>query len=107
MILEKIYNSLDALSEQHGIHKIETIDNTFIACSGINILEREMDDRLISNHHCVRVTDFAFKVSEYANTVQLRNGRRLKVKIGIHLGEVFGGVIGEIKPHFTIIGGTL
>ena len=66
-----------------------------------------MDDRLISNHHCVRVTDFAFKVNEYANTVQLRNGRRLKVKIAIHLGEVFGGVIGEIKPHFTIIGGTL
>ena len=83
MILEKIYNSFDVLSEQHGIHKIEAIDNTFIACSGINILESDIDDRLIGNHHCVRVTDFAFKVNEYANTVVLRNGRRLKINISI------------------------
>ena len=86
VILEKIYNSFDVLTEQHGIHKIEAIDNTFIACSGINELDRDIDDRLIGNHPSVRVTDFAFKINEYANTMILRNGRRLKINIAIHLG---------------------
>lgn len=55
----------------------------------------------------MRVIDFAFKVNEFANTIVFKNGKRLKLKIAVHSGEIYGGVIGEVKPHFTIIGYTL
>ena len=102
-LLDKVYNAFDALCEQHGIQKIETVGKTFIACGGLKICEREVDNRLLGSHHSVRVTDFAFRVQEYANTMPLRSGQKLRVKIAIHIGEVFGGVIGEIKPQFTLL----
>ena len=106
-LLDKVYNAFDALCEQHGIQKIETVGKTFIACGGLKICEREVDTRLLGSHHSVRVTDFALRVQGYAATMPLRNGQKLRVKIGIHMGEVIGGVIGEIKPQFTLLGNTV
>ena len=79
----------------------------FTACGGLKICEREVDTKLLGSHHSVRVTDLAFRVHGYASTIPLKNGKKLKVKIAIHIGEVVGGVIGETKPSFTLLGNTV
>ncbi len=42
--------------------------------------------------------DYAFEMLGVANSIKLKSGSKLKVKIGIHTGEVVKGVVGETKP---------
>ena len=37
----------------------------------------------------------------------LKNDRRLSIKFGINQGPIVSGVIGEIKPQYSIFGETL
>lgn len=37
----------------------------------------------------------------------LKDGSPVKVKIGIHSGQVISGVVGENKPQFSLIGDTV
>lgn len=37
----------------------------------------------------------------------LKDGSPVKVKIGIHTGNVISGVVGENKPQFSLIGDTV
>ena len=78
-----------------------------MACGGLKVCERDIDSRLLGSHHSVRVVDFAFVVQQYVNTVVLKNGDKLSVKIGIHTGDVISGVVGETKPQFSLIGDTV
>ena len=69
-----------------------------MACGGLKVVEKDIDNRLLCSHHTVRVTDFACSVLQYVSTQTLRNGMKLQVKVGIHTGEVIAGVVGETKP---------
>ena len=106
-LLDKAYNAFDQLCEQYGIQKVETVGKTYMACGGLKVCERDIDSRLLGSHHSVRVVDFACVVQQYANTISLKNGEKLSVKIGIHTGEVISGVVGETKPQFSLIGDTV
>ena len=78
-----------------------------MACGGLKVSERDNDSRLQSSHHSVRVVDFACIVQNYINTISLKNGEKLSVKIGIHTRQVISGVVGETKPQFSLIGDTV
>jgi class 3 adenylate cyclase len=78
-----------------------------MACGGLKYAEKKIDARLLNRHHSVRVTDFAMEACNYAQTIYLKNGKRLEVKIGIHTGLVISGVVGETKPQFSLIGDTV
>ena len=97
-LLDRVYNTFDSLCEQHGLQKIETVGKTYMACGGLKVVEKDIDNRLLGSHHSVRVTDFACNVQSYVHTQALRNSKKLSVKIGIHIGEVIAGVVGETKP---------
>jgi class 3 adenylate cyclase len=57
-----------------------------------------MDQRLLNKHHSVRVADFAINILNFIKRQTLKDGQRVKVKIGIHSGKVISGVVGENKP---------
>jgi hypothetical protein len=69
-----------------------------MACGGLKIVESKIDSRLLGNHFSVRVVDYAFEMLGVANSIKLKTGGKLKVKIGIHTGDVVTGVVGETKP---------
>jgi len=106
-LLDRVYNAFDSLCEQHGLQKIETVGKTYMACGGLKVVEKDIDNRLLGSHHSVRVTDFACSVQSYVHTQTLRNSKKLSVKMGIHTGEVIAGVVGETKPQFSLIGPTI
>jgi class 3 adenylate cyclase len=58
-LLDRVYNTFDSLCEQHGLQKIETVGKTYMACGGLKVVEKDIDNRLLGSHHSVRVTDFA------------------------------------------------
>mmetsp|Transcript_20117 Transcript_20117/g.19081 ORF Transcript_20117/g.19081 Transcript_20117/m.19081 type:complete len:146 (-) Transcript_20117:1871-2308(-) len=106
-LLDHVYNAFDQLCEQHGLQKIETVGKTYMACGGLKVIENKMDQRLLSKHHCERVTNFAFDIQGFIHSQGLRNKSQLEVKIGIHTGNVIAGVVGDNKPQFSLIGDTV
>ena len=69
-----------------------------MACAGLKIIENKIDQRLLGNHCSVRAVDYAFEMQNFVNSITLKTGQKMKVKIGIHTGEVISGVVGETKP---------
>jgi len=69
-----------------------------MACGGLKSAEKKIDQRLLNRHHSVRVTDYAMELQNYCKNTYLKNGKNLDIQIGINTGQVFSGVIGEVKP---------
>jgi len=99
-----VYNGLDNLCEQYGIQVIDTAGKAFVACGGLKFFEKNLDPRLLTSYHTVRVIEFAVKAQTFVNSITLHDGRVASIKIGIHTGSVLYGIIGDIKPQFSIIG---
>jgi len=78
-----------------------------MACGGLKSAEKKIDSRLLNRHHSVRVTDFAMEISNFVKNTYLKNGKVLEIRIGIHTGHIISGVVGEIKPQFSLIGDTV
>mmetsp|Transcript_24990 Transcript_24990/g.38803 ORF Transcript_24990/g.38803 Transcript_24990/m.38803 type:complete len:331 (-) Transcript_24990:1097-2089(-) len=78
-----------------------------MACAGLQSSEKQIDQKLLNKHHSVRVTDFALSLLKVLSMKRLKQGRPLLLKIGIHSGSVISGVVGEIKPQFSLIGDTV
>lgn len=106
-LLEKVYDGLDNFCEQFAVQKLESAGRTYIACGGLKVCESEVDPRLLGNHHSVRVSDFACSAVSFVNSITLKDGKRLKIQVGIHTGEAIVGILGDIKPQFSLIGQTL
>ena len=60
-LLEKVFNGLDSLCEQYGLQVIDTVGKTFVACGGLKFCEKNLDPRLLTSYHSVRVIEFACK----------------------------------------------
>ena len=103
-LLEKVYNGLDGLCEQYGLQVIDTVGKVFVACGGLKFCEKNLDPRLLTSYHSVRVIEFAVKAQSFVSQITLQDGRKASIKIGIHTGPVMCGVIGDIKPQFSILG---
>ena len=103
-LLEKVYNGLDGLCEQYGLQVIDTVGKVFVACGGLKFCEKNLDPRLLTSYHSVRVIEFAVKAQSFVSQITLQDGRKAGIKIGIHTGAVMCGVIGDIKPQFSILG---
>ena len=69
-----------------------------MACVGLKIVESKIDSKLLGNNFTVRVTDMAVEMLQVASSIKLKTGQKLKLKIGIHTGDVVAGVVGETKP---------
>jgi len=103
-LLEKVFNGLDQLCEQYGLQVIDTVGKAFVACGGLKFCEKNLDPRLLTSHHSVRVIEFACKAQSFLSSITLRDGRKASISIGIHSGSLMCGVMGETKPQFSIVG---
>jgi hypothetical protein len=72
--LDNIYNAFDQLCEQHGLQKIETVGKTYMACGGLKQSEKKVDQRLLNNHHSLRVIEFAQNMLSYIKKQTLKDG---------------------------------
>jgi class 3 adenylate cyclase len=78
--------------------KIETVGDGYLAVAGAP--ER-------NDNHPEAVATIALAMLEAAKKVPLSKGDHVQIRIGIHTGPVFGGVIGEHRFHYAIFGETV
>mmetsp|Transcript_41802 Transcript_41802/g.100699 ORF Transcript_41802/g.100699 Transcript_41802/m.100699 type:complete len:1172 (+) Transcript_41802:71-3586(+) len=104
-LLEKIYAAFDRVSHRHGIFKLETVGDSYVAVAGI--------PEPIEEHAAVAVRfarDCMKKMKESVLKLEVTLGpdtADLDLRIGIHSGQVTAGVLRGERSRFQLFGDTM
>lgn len=94
-LLDELFSRFDALAEQHGVEKIKTIGDAYMAAAGCP----EADSQ-----HAVRMTQFALDLDGVVQRFNRDFATAFKLKVGLSSGAVIGGVIGTKRISFDLWG---
>ena len=97
-LLDELFTALDRLAERHGLEKIKTVGDAYMAVGGLP--EPRPD-------HAEAVAEMALAVREEVPRHLDPGGRPLQVRIGIDTGPVVAGVIGRRKFSYDLWGDTV
>ncbi len=93
--LNEIFKHFDTIALRHGIEKIKTIGDAYMAVCGLPVARED---------HAERMANFATEIQEYCRQGATIAGYTLQVRIGLHCGEVIAGVIGDQKFAYDMWG---
>ena len=92
--LESLFSTFESCARRHGLEKIKTMGDAFLATAG---LLEPVGDPLCTAVSC------ALPISEEAT----RSGRGWQVRSGIHTGPVMAGIVGQERYQFDVWGDTV
>jgi len=87
-LLNDIFTSFDKLADKHGLEKIKTIGDAYMAVAGIPEIQTD---------HAKRTALMALDIKHEMKDFKTSDGTVIKFRIGIDCGAVVAGVIGEKK----------
>lgn len=94
-MLNELYTRFDHQCGFLDIYKVETIGDAYCVAAG---LHRK------SKSHAKPIALMALKMMELSEEVLTPDGRPIKMRIGIHSGSVFAGVVGVRMPRYCLFG---
>ena len=97
-LLDDIFTRFDRLADRHGIEKIKTIGDAWMAASGVP--EPRPD-------HIEAAADLALEMLEVIGDLRERADPPLRLRIGLHAGPVVAGVIGRHRFSYDLWGDTV
>lgn len=96
--LNDVYSEFDSLVQRHGVEKIRTIGDGYMAAAGVPF-EKE--------GHARALVTLALDMKAHFETLPTIHGQEADFRIGISSGSVVGGVIGTYKFQYDIWGDTV
>lgn len=97
-VLDESFSLLDDLAERHGLEKIKTIGDSYMAAAGI---PEPCQD------HAVAAAEFALEARDCLTALFAELNVELGLRIGINSGPVIAGVIGKRKFIYDLWGDTV
>jgi adenylate cyclase len=92
VMLDEIFTSFDALVERHGVEKIKTIGDAYMAVADAGVPAL-----------CQLALDLRDALERYNRA----NGTQLAMRIGIHVGPAVAGVLGTKRFLYDVWGDTV
>jgi len=97
-LLDRLFSEFDRIAAAHGVERIKTIGDAYMAVCGIGSACAD---------HADRAARFALALQARVAELAQESGLALNVRIGLHVGPVIAGVIGTRKPAFDCWGETV
>ncbi len=94
-MLNQLFSGLDAVVIETGLEKIKTIGDSYMAAAGVPEPCADPAHRAVSA---------AVKMFEQLAILNAMHGTAFDLRIGIHVGSVVAGVIGQTKYSYDIWG---
>lgn len=94
-LLNEIVSEFDKLAAKHGVEKIKTIGDAYMAVAGLPDPTHD---------HAERLARMALDMLAIVERVQAETGLRLQMRIGMAAGPVLAGVIGTRKFSYDVWG---
>jgi class 3 adenylate cyclase len=96
-MLDRWFETLDGLADEHGVYKLETIGDAFLAAT--NLLAPQPD-------HAARMARFALAATAAAERTlvdEMDPARgTLQIRAGINSGPCMAAVIGRRNPKYAL-----
>jgi len=97
-LLDRIFTRWDELAIRHGLEKIKTIGDAYMAVAGVPVPQPD---------HAADAARMALEMVESLDGIDGPGGAPLRVRIGIDTGPLVAGVIGRSKFAFDLWGDTV
>lgn len=94
-ILNRVFSGFDELASRHGLEKIKTIGDAYMAVAGVPSARPD---------HAEAAAAMAFDMLAETGRAGAEVGRSLALRIGIHSGPAMAGVIGQRKFAYDLWG---
>ncbi|MDQ3025417.1 MAG: adenylate/guanylate cyclase domain-containing protein [Pseudomonadota bacterium] len=98
-ILNEVFSIFDDMADKHGVEKIKTIGDAYMAAGGL--------DAGAQIHYADAVARMALEMQDKVAEYRKRTGERIEIRIGIGTGPVIAGVIGKKKFIYDMWGDTV
>ena len=100
-LLNTIYKTYDARIDSNDVYKVETINDSYMVCSGIP--ERNGD------RHAAEIANLCLELMFITPGIISPHdpSLRLKIRIGVHTGATTAGVVGSKMPRYCLFGDTV
>lgn len=97
-LLNNLFTRFDNLAQRHGVEKIKTIGDAYMAVTG---LPMENPD------HARIMLDMALDMLDEARKHSRETGKEIRIRVGVNSGPVVAGVIGKSKFIYDLWGDTV
>jgi len=97
-LLNDLFSRFDRLAERHGVEKIKTIGDAYMAAAGVPAARPD---------HAEAAARLALDMREAFEAFRRQHGLRLRLRIGMHSGGLVAGVIGARKFAYDLWGDTV
>jgi class 3 adenylate cyclase len=97
-LLDDLFTRFDKLVDRHGVEKIKTIGDAYMAVAGVPHVQSD---------HASRCVDVALEMLAIVESMSAVSGVKLSLRIGIATGPVIAGVIGQRKMVYDLWGDTV
>ena len=95
-LMDSIFTEFDEISNRHGLEKIKTIGDAYMAVCGAHVKVE---------HHALKTIYAALEMMNIHREIII-SGEKKKMwfRVGLHCGNVVGGIIGENKYSYDLWG---
>ena len=97
-LLNQTFSCFDRLAEHHGLEKIKTIGDAYMAVAGLPDPQP---------HHAQMAAEMALDMQAALANLSQETDHSLEIRIGIHTGPAIAGVIGLKKFAYDLWGDTV
>ncbi|WP_298609440.1 adenylate/guanylate cyclase domain-containing protein [uncultured Thiothrix sp.] len=99
--LKAIFTSIDNCASKHKIEKVKTIGDGYMAVSHHTSLATEEFENVYA------AADFCLEVIDLSKKIFAEMDSPLSLRVGLHMGSAFGGVLGTNRPFYDYWGTTI
>lgn len=97
--INEYFSAFDNIIQKHGIEKIKTIGDSYMAVGGLPTPK---------STHAIDVIKAALEIQEFVRKQKIEKGEHgFDIRIGIHTGPVVAGIVGIKKFAYDIWGDTV
>lgn len=96
-LLNELFSAFDGLLSKFGVYKVETIGDAYMVAAGHDG----------TTDHAKRVVNMGLGMLEAVKSVRPPPNMRLQIRVGVHSGPAFTGVVGQKVPRFCFFGDTV
>ncbi len=97
-LLDQIFSAFDELADRHGLEKIKTIGDAYMAAAGLPFPHHD---------HASAAARMALNMHKAIEKFSRQSQRVLQMRIGICTGPVIAGIIGQNKFIYDLWGDTV
>ena len=105
ILLESVFKAFDELAQRHGIFKVETVGDCYVAACGV---PQPRDDHAVAMaRFAVRCAQTMYRVTKELELTLGPDTTDLDIRIGLHSGSVTAGVLRGERARFQLFGDTM